>query len=88
VSSDDRAIEVLAEALRGYDLHAATRAELAVSQVEALASEGFQITDLTAEEIQAITTNGPGRKETWAEYDKLRQTGRAKLRRLSGANDG
>jgi hypothetical protein len=79
--SDDRAIEVIGEWLDDED------AALAI--VEALASAGFQITDLTAEEAtRCVAALDSERDYLGADVVGYNDDLKAKLRRLSGVTGG
>jgi hypothetical protein len=97
--SDDRAIEVLDEGLKRVDRRDdfgrairwqdLTRQELAEVAVEALASAGFQITDLTADEAtRCVAALDSERAYLGADVVGYNDDLKAKLRRLSGANGG
>jgi hypothetical protein len=80
--SDDRAIEVLARQLGG-------NASWAETLVEALASAGFQITDLTAEEaIRCVAALDSERAYLGANVVGYNDDLKAKLRALASSPSG
>jgi hypothetical protein len=84
---NDGAIEVLAHLVP--DARPYERQRVAAKQVEALASAGFQITDLTPDEAQSMMYDPPRPADySVAEWNRLRQSARAKLRILASSPSG